>query len=96
MQNVETVPTMTPSPTTIPETVAAAAPRCLHLRAKTDYLAFDPGQPPSGDADENAGSGGDAAHCFCLRTLTVIGPDDDIVGPRDCLPGRTCYESSGF
>jgi hypothetical protein len=29
---------------------------------------------------------------WCARTCTCVGPDDEIVHPRDCRPGRKCYE----
>ena len=76
-----------------------AFPRCLHLRTKMDYVTLEAGQRPSGlsEEDDTDQTGGGTAHNhYCLHTLTVIGPDDDIVGPRVCAPGRACYESSGF
>ncbi len=82
----------TNSPTDIDNPAAAAPPirRCLHLRSKMDYVSYD----DNGNGDGNGAAG--APPCYCLRTLTVIGPDDDIVSPVECAPGRTCYESSGF
>ncbi len=72
--------------------------RCLHLRTKMDYVTLEEGRPSGipGENDENETYGGTAHNHYCLNTLTVIGPDDDIVGPRVCAPGRACYESSGF
>lgn len=29
---------------------------------------------------------------WCSRTCTCVGPDDEIVHPKDCQPGRTCYD----
>ena len=29
---------------------------------------------------------------WCLRTCTVIGPDDELVRPGRCVPGRACHE----
>ncbi len=29
---------------------------------------------------------------FCLKTLHVIGPDDDIVCPEECTASRNCFE----
>jgi hypothetical protein len=29
---------------------------------------------------------------WCARTCTCVGPDDEIVHPKDCRPGRSCYE----
>lgn len=74
-------------------------PRCLHLRTKVDYITLEDNERPSGrDAfeDEDQTSGGTSHHYYCLQTRTVIGPDEDIVGPRVCDPKRECYESSGF
>ena len=74
--------------------------RCLHLRTKMDYVSHDEGERPSGRAeadDLDHTYGGTAHNHYCLHTMTVIGPDDDIVGPRLCAsPERACYESSGF
>lgn len=77
---------------------AARALRCLHLRTKMDYVTLETGRPSGIPAewDENETCGGTAHHHYCLHTMTVIGPDDDIVGPRVCAAGRQCYESSGF
>ena len=76
----------------------AATRRCLHLRTKMDYVTHDEerpsGRPEADDLDRTCG--GTAHKHYCLHTMTVIGPDDDIVGPRICAPDRTCYESSGF
>jgi hypothetical protein len=30
-------------------------------------------------------------HYWCAKTCTVVGPDDEIVHPKDCQPGRRCY-----
>lgn len=75
-----------------PPSPAPPARRCLHLRNKMDYVSLD----SQANGDENGASSSGAPPCYCLRTLTVIGPDDDIVSPTECAPGRTCYESSGF
>lgn len=33
-------------------------------------------------------------HCWCDRTMQGVGPDGELVQPRDCVPGRTCYRSA--
>lgn len=80
-----------------PSAKPAPAPRCLQLRTKMDYVVHEGGRP-SGDAEsgEDETLGGTAHNHYCLHTMTVIGPDDDLVGPKVCAPGRACYESSGF
>lgn len=32
-------------------------------------------------------------HCWCRRTMQVVGPDGDTVHPEECGPDRTCYQS---
>lgn len=32
-------------------------------------------------------------HCWCRRTMQVIGPDGNQVRPEGCGPGRGCYIS---
>ncbi|MDE2125492.1 MAG: hypothetical protein KGJ62_02785 [Armatimonadetes bacterium] len=32
-------------------------------------------------------------HCWCYRTMQVVGPDGSMVLPKTCRPGRTCYRS---
>lgn len=75
---------------------AAPYPRCLQLRTKMDYVSIEEGRPSGAPLLEDETMGGTAHRYYCLHTFTVIGPDDDIVGPRPCAPGRECYESSGF
>ena len=29
---------------------------------------------------------------WCARTCTCVGPDDEVVHPKDCQPGRKCYD----
>ncbi len=29
---------------------------------------------------------------WCSRTCTCVGPDDELVHPKDCVPGRSCYD----
>lgn len=92
------MPDITASRTTSSTRAANSVPRCLKLRTKMDYVTLDAGRPsgrPS-EWDEDETLGGTAHNHYCLHTLTVIGPDDDLVGPRICIPGRTCYENPGF
>lgn len=80
-----------------PTTPPTPSPRCLHIRTKMDYVSIDWGRPSGGSEDDTDETTGGTAHrYYCLHTLTVIGPDQDIVAPRACDAGRACYESSGF
>ena len=29
---------------------------------------------------------------WCTRTCRPVGSDDELVHPKDCLPGRSCYD----
>jgi hypothetical protein len=29
---------------------------------------------------------------WCTKTCRPVGPDDEVVHPKDCLPGRSCYD----
>jgi len=29
---------------------------------------------------------------WCTKTCTPVGPDDEVVHPKDCMPGRSCYD----
>jgi hypothetical protein len=31
---------------------------------------------------------------WCKRTCTPVGPDDELVLPKACRPGRGCYEGT--
>lgn len=66
---------------------------CRHLRTKMEFVTRDIERPSGRPAewDEDVSRGGTAHRLYCRETLTVIGPDDDLVGPRLCVPGRACY-----
>lgn len=58
---------------------------CRNLRTKKNYVpAYD---------REVRGIVPDLDCYFCLRTLHVVGVDDDAVGPGICGPERTCFEA---
>ena len=60
---------------------------CACLRSKKMYV---PAQEDEvfADADEPARAG----HCWCNRTLSEIGPDDNLAGVEACSPARSCFE----
>lgn len=33
--------------------------------------------------------------CWCAHTQSSIGPDDQLVVPEHCGPGRACFERTG-
>lgn len=61
---------------------------CRHLRTKKMYI--------TAQADEVFADTGDDAgccgHCWCNKTLTEIGLDDQAAGMHTCNPSRTCFE----
>ena len=62
---------------------------CHYLRTKTLYI---PEQ--AGEAFAVAGTPKTSAQCWCNKTLTALGPDDRVAGPKACCdPLRPCYET---
>jgi hypothetical protein len=72
-------------PDDLPITESTALP-CRHLRNKGMYVYTDgPGESDGAD---------DHAVYWCLKTMKSFGPDDDMVGGRECRDAsRSCYES---
>jgi hypothetical protein len=62
------------------------SPFCRELRSKKYYFLKT---MPTEENDIRDGSG----HCWCRRTMQVIGPDGEKVGPRHCGADRDCYHS---
>lgn len=62
------------------------SPFCIHLRSKKSYFLR---VPPAEEKDLLDGSG----HCWCLKTMLVLGPDGGPVEPAGCRAGRPCFES---
>jgi len=62
------------------------SPFCVHLRSKKSYFLR---RPPAEEADLRDGSD----HCWCLKTMLVLGPDGSPVEPAGCRAGRACFES---
>lgn len=60
---------------------------CRHLRTKRSYISD---APPSTYLTEDVSETG----YWCIKTMGVIGPDDDYVCPSACGASRTCYKSS--
>ncbi|MCC7264676.1 MAG: hypothetical protein IT369_19345 [Candidatus Latescibacteria bacterium] len=59
-------------------------PICKNLRTKKSYI------PAYQDQDYLTREHPHAQY-FCLKTLHVIGKDDDIVSPGACGEGRGCF-----
>ncbi|MGD1278502.1 MAG: hypothetical protein ABR964_14920 [Tepidisphaeraceae bacterium] len=62
-------------------------PFCGDLRSKAFFLLD---QIPT-RAEQYLGND---EHCWCAQTQQVVGPDDQIVEPHRCVPGRSCYRSA--
>jgi len=64
------------------------SPYCAHLRSKKSrFLA----SPPRTEGDILDAS----RHCWCERTMQLLGPDRALVDPDDCRRGRSCFEPYG-
>lgn len=64
-----------------------AQPVCQYLRTKASYI-------PALRLETALAEVSPSAHYWCLRTMTVIGPDDTLVSPEECKSHRTCFETS--
>jgi hypothetical protein len=74
-----------PNESAAPASRPLGAP-CRHLRSNSMYI-FD-GRPDGSEDDDYEPSG-----CWCLLTMKAFGPDDELVGRRDCRDSsRSCYE----
>jgi hypothetical protein len=59
---------------------------CCHLRNKGMYVYTD-------GTCEDAADDYDGTVYWCLKTMKSFGPDDDMVGGRECRDSsRSCYE----
>ena len=66
---------------------------CVNLRTKKMYYD-SAGMTSPGDPSIEAAYGAcDTAHCWCLRTQASRGPDDRVVGFKECSRSdRPCHE----
>jgi len=64
----------------------AISPFCVDLRSKKLFFAAGPPQEIDDVLDASR-------HCWCRKTMQALGPDGEIVDPRDCRSGRSCFES---
>src|ERR1019366_3780664 len=62
--------------------------QCSHLRSKAMFI---PGLAQEG-SEPDAQAAPRCSHCWCNRTLTETGPDEQPVGEEVCQPGRACFE----
>jgi hypothetical protein len=67
-------------------------PLCKHFQSKGMFIHRTLNPPATADEpgqdDELAGDG----YCWCLKSMTSLGPDHLGVSRRLCRPGRVCYE----
>jgi hypothetical protein len=65
---------------------AAQSPFCRELRSKKYYFLQE---MPTETHHMMDGSG----HCWCRKTMQILGPDGEMVRAEDCTSGRSCYKS---
>jgi hypothetical protein len=74
---------------TEPDEPAVALPQlspCRHLRSAGMYLYPD-------RTDDETAENYDSSAYWCFHTMKSFGPNDDMVGGRECRdPSRACYE----
>lgn len=59
---------------------------CQHLRTKKMFIPAQAAEAFSPPAEEQG-----SPHCWCVRTMTEVGPDDRQVGLEMCNPHRRCF-----
>jgi hypothetical protein len=64
----------------------AQSPFCREIRSKRYYFLQ---QMPTEESHLLDGSN----RCWCRLTMQVVGPDGQMVRPKDCKAGRSCYRS---
>ena len=57
---------------------------CQHLRTKASYV-------PAERSPLYLTKTSPTAQYWCLKTMMVVGPDNDFVCPEDCKPDRVCF-----
>jgi hypothetical protein len=62
-------------------------PICGELRSKKYYMFRELPLKEEDFLD-------DSNHTWCYHTHNPIGPDGNIVEPKRCVPGRSCYVSA--
>jgi hypothetical protein len=61
--------------------------RCRFLRTKDMYI-----EAPRPDEARGCPQPPPPVNFWCIRTLTEVGPDDQLAGTRECrMPGRPCF-----
>jgi hypothetical protein len=61
---------------------------CRHLRTKKLYIPEQTDEVFDVEGEQFTHHG----HCWCNRTLTEVGWDDQQVGVQLCNPSRPCFE----
>lgn len=86
-QETGIIPTREIITTTGSETVnLVQSPYCREIRSKKYYFMQE---MPTENHHLMDGSG----HCWCSRTMQIVGPDGEMVRAEDCTSERTCYRS---
>ena len=57
---------------------------CRYIKSKNSFGMLEDGSNWSGIEDPNA-------TFWCIKSAGAIGPDNGVVGPKQCMAGRTCY-----
>jgi hypothetical protein len=67
-----------------PNELPVVVPPCRHMRTAGMYVYGDRGH----EAEDY-----DSSSYWCTETMKSFGPDDEMVGGRECRdPSRSCYE----
>ncbi len=58
---------------------------CKYLKAKSPYGPIEGGDNPWFLLDQAN------TICWCIKSASGAGPDNGLVAPEACTPGRSCY-----
>lgn len=60
------------------------SPYCVDLQSKKSLFRATPAMEDDDYLDASR-------HCWCARTMQVLGPDKEPATPEDCRSTRTCF-----
>ena len=60
---------------------------CQFLKAKSPYGPLEGGDNPWYLLDQSN------TICWCVKSMSGVGPDNGLVSPDNCGPGRKCYKA---
>lgn len=69
-----------------PDAPLLLSPFCRWLESKKHSFATAPARSEDDYLDASC-------HCWCRRTMQVLGPDKEPANPADCRSARACFQA---